>query len=94
MHSLTTRDISVCAHDADLRRGEVDNMRHSMRYATALAVAVTAFVLAVPSAQAAVGRTTGQAGVSAGGTSGYSVPIFAPPGTNGMTPSTHLTAGS
>jgi YD repeat-containing protein len=65
-----------------------------MRCATALAVAVTALVLAVPSAQAAVGRTTGQAGVSAGGTSGYSVPIFAPPGTNGMTPSLTLSYDS
>lgn len=69
-------------------------MRRSMQCATALAVALTAFVFAVPSAQAAVGRTTGRADVSAGGTSGYSVPIFAPPGTNGMTPSLTLSYDS
>ena len=61
---------------------------------TALAVAFGAALCFVNVAQAAVGRTVGLAGVSASGTSGYSIPIFAPPGTRGMTPSLTLSYDS
>jgi len=62
--------------------------------ATALAVAFGAALCTAQDAQAAVGRTVGLAGVSASGTSGYTIPIFAPPGTNGLTPSLSLAYGS
>ncbi len=62
--------------------------------ATALAVAFGATLCLANDVQAAVGRTVGLAGVSASGTSGYSIPIFTPPGTHGLTPSLSLSYDS
>ncbi len=65
-----------------------------MMRATVLAVAFGVALCSAVDAQAAVGRAVGLAGVSASGTSGYSLPIFAPPGTHGLTPSLTLTYDS
>ncbi len=62
--------------------------------AVTLVVTVATALCAAHEAHAAVGRTVGLASVAADGTSGYSIPIFAPPGTRGMTPSLSLTYGS
>lgn len=50
--------------------------------------------LVVPDTLAAAGRTRGLAEVSDLGQAVYSVPIYTPPGTNGLTPSLSLTYSS
>lgn len=55
---------------------------------------VAALAIASSSAIAAVGNTPGYAAVTPLGSASYSIPIFAPPGTRGMTPSLSLNYSS
>jgi hypothetical protein len=53
-----------------------------------------ACVMGSPYAQAAIGNTQAVASVTPIGSASNSVPIFTPPGTNGMTPSLSLNYSS
>lgn len=65
------------------------NIVPQWRVAIALVCALVA-----ASAHAAVGNTKGSASVTPSGSASYSIPIFAPPGTHGMTPSLSLSYSS
>ena len=54
---------------------------------------VVSLLLAAAPAWSAAGRTPGRFDVSATGEAQYSIPIFAPPGINGLTPQLALTYG-
>lgn len=58
------------------------------------ALAATLLALASQPALSAHGRTSGGADVMDSGQAGYSIPLFTPPGTHGLTPSLSLNYGS
>lgn len=65
-----------------------------LRAGGAAVVIAAAAIVASVDVQAAVGRTPGGAAVSTVGSTSYSMPIFAPPGTKGMTPNLSLSYSS
>jgi len=77
-----------------MARSTTRALRPSVLGLAGLGLAGLLLTLAPPAAQAAVGRTAGSADISASGEARYTIPIFAPPGTHGLTPQLALTYGS
>ena len=69
-------------------------LREGLRWPGLLAAAIFAVAVSSTRAEAAAGRTPGTFAVSAQGASTYTIPLFTPPGPNGLQPPIALTYNS